>query len=94
MNTLDRPPTDPLQFAPSPGDHDDLLRAFFRSEMPDPWPALDLPEPVLALEPPAPRARTSARSRASSDSSPPAASGDGCSSFASRAAMLSPCFQV
>lgn len=34
-------------------DHmDDLLRGFFRSEMPDPWPAMAAPEPATLMLPP------------------------------------------
>jgi hypothetical protein len=42
----------------SQGDEvDDLLRAFFRSEMPDPWPAWSPSKPPASLPTPAPRPR-------------------------------------
>jgi hypothetical protein len=47
MNTL-RPPVDPRPLEPVPTDLDRLLRAFFRAEMPEPWPILKPPaRPIL-----------------------------------------------
>jgi hypothetical protein len=44
MNII-RPPAGPRSFQRPPEDVDGLLRAFIRSEMPDPWPAMPaLPE--------------------------------------------------
>lgn len=41
MNSL-RPPTNPAP-APPPGDLEEQLRAFFRHERPNPWPAFEPP---------------------------------------------------
>lgn len=45
MSTIERPPIDPELFQHSPDDLDGLLHAYFRSEMPDPWPELHAPAP-------------------------------------------------
>jgi hypothetical protein len=69
MNLLPPPPTSPGGAPPSDGDIDTLLSAFFRAEMPDPWPSLEAPArprvapvPVRPSAPP-PRRRTLVRSR-------------------------------
>jgi hypothetical protein len=64
MNHVEKPPID-LPARDRPDDLDDLLRAFFRAEMPQPWPAVPRPRaqtaPLLA---PAQRSRWAlARSR-------------------------------
>jgi len=45
------PPTLDTPTKGQPEDLDDLLRAFFRSEMPEPWPAMPVPEEPPALLP-------------------------------------------
>jgi hypothetical protein len=70
MNLLPPPPASPGGAPPSDGDIDTLLSAFFRAEMPDPWPTLRAPAgprvtPALPVRPsaPPPRRRTLVRSR-------------------------------
>jgi hypothetical protein len=47
-----RPPVSPRSGQRPPEDLDGLLRAFMRSEMPDPWPAMPvLPEPLRVARP-------------------------------------------
>jgi hypothetical protein len=50
-----------------PGDPDGLLRAFFRAELPDPWPEFRRPDrsarPAAPARPPAGRSWTAMRSR-------------------------------
>jgi hypothetical protein len=43
MSNVD-PPLDVRNPGPPPGDVDGLLRAFFRAEIPHPWPAVRIPE--------------------------------------------------
>jgi hypothetical protein len=42
MNMITRPP---VEANGQPEPYEDLLRAFFRAEMPEPWPELNRPEP-------------------------------------------------
>jgi hypothetical protein len=44
MNFVERPPIDSHAVGRSGDDLDEVLRAFFRSELPNPWPPLRLPE--------------------------------------------------
>jgi hypothetical protein len=48
MNDLRTSPT----FGPSGDELDGMLRSFFRAEVPDPWPTMKFPEPVLKLHKP------------------------------------------
>jgi hypothetical protein len=43
MNSIARPPHDRRLAGRTPDDLDGVLRAFFRSEMPEPWPTLTPP---------------------------------------------------
>jgi len=45
MNYIVRPPSDPNLFGRRQDDLDGLLRAFYREELPDPWPMLKPPSP-------------------------------------------------
>jgi len=61
MKFLEPPGTESSGFARPPEDVDQLLQAFFRAEMPSPWPEMKVP-----AEPPAritPRTRSLVRSR-------------------------------
>jgi len=51
MNFVTRPPIDANGVSHGPDDLDEMLFAFFRSEMPDPWPELKLP-PRMPSAPP------------------------------------------
>jgi hypothetical protein len=51
MNFVTRPPIDANGVGHGPDDLDEMLFAFFRSEMPDPWPELKLP-PRMPSAPP------------------------------------------
>ncbi len=54
MNTIQRPPVEPTNGQGPSEPYEEMLRRFFRSELPNPWPALELPErSVLTI----PRAR-------------------------------------
>src|SRR3954471_1739881 len=58
MNRMGRPPL------PSGDDLDGLLRAFYRAQLPSPWPALKAPPPPAARRPaPGPRGWPLLRSR-------------------------------
>lgn len=46
MNIIARPPNE-TNGQGSPEPYEDLLRAFFRAEMPSPWPELKRPEPQV-----------------------------------------------
>jgi hypothetical protein len=59
MSHLEPPPVDPRGAGPGPHDLDGLLRAYFRAEMPDPWPVLRLP---ILGQPGRGRTRSSGRS--------------------------------
>ena len=50
MSYLKEPPTSPRNAGRPPDEIDGLLRAFFRAEVPDPWPVL---KPPAAAETPA-----------------------------------------
>jgi len=39
-------------FGPSSDELDGMLRSFFRAEVPDPWPTMKFPEPVVKLHRP------------------------------------------
>jgi hypothetical protein len=43
MSVIDQPPASPPRLGQEPRDLDGLLRAFFRAEMPEPWPAPQAP---------------------------------------------------
>lgn len=45
MNIIARPPQEPTNGQGSSEPYEDLLRAFFRAEMPEPWPQMQAPEP-------------------------------------------------
>jgi len=47
MNDIARPPMGPTNGQGSPEPIDNLLRGFFRAEMPEPWPTLSRPEPRI-----------------------------------------------
>jgi hypothetical protein len=55
MNTIQRPPVEATNGDGSSDHYEELLRAFFRAEMPNPWPVFE--RPVLAIA--RPHARTS-----------------------------------
>jgi hypothetical protein len=58
------PPTIDTPTREQPEDVDGLLRAFFRSEMPEPWPAMPVPEETPAVLPlPMPARKSLFRSR-------------------------------
>jgi hypothetical protein len=48
MNDLRTSPA----FGPSSDELDGMLRSFFRAEVPDPWPTMKFPEPVVKLHKP------------------------------------------
>jgi hypothetical protein len=48
MSVVVRPPVDPAGAGPDEGPLDERLRAFFRAELPDPWPAFTPPRPSAA----------------------------------------------
>jgi hypothetical protein len=47
MNDIARPPVEPTNGQGSPEPFDNLLRGFFRAEMPEPWPTMKHPEPRI-----------------------------------------------
>jgi hypothetical protein len=51
MNTIEQPPVEPTNGQGSSDAYEELLRAFFRAEMPDPWPAFERPQPRILLFP-------------------------------------------
>jgi hypothetical protein len=53
------PPSVPRRGDQPPDDVDRVLRAFFKAQMPDPWPSLEAPAPPRTL--PFPAARSAAR---------------------------------
>ena len=57
MKSVIRPPIDANGVGHAGDDLDEVLRAFFRSEMPRPWPPLSLPDgtPPVRLAPLEPR---------------------------------------
>jgi hypothetical protein len=57
--TLLSPPSVSRDGGPPPDDVDRILRAFFKAEMPDPWPSAEAPPPRRLL--PFPAARPSKR---------------------------------
>jgi hypothetical protein len=64
MSALPPSPATPRDGGRLPDDLDGLLRAFYRAEMPDPWPVLEPPAAAgVAGGPPAPGRRPLARSR-------------------------------
>jgi hypothetical protein len=66
MNLIHQPPVEPTNGQGPSGPNEDLLRAFFRAEMPHPWPAVRTPERVIlhvAPSPIGPRRITLTRSR-------------------------------
>lgn len=52
MSVVVRPPVDPAGAGPDEGPLEEQLRAFFRAELPNPWPAFTPPRPAAG---PAPR---------------------------------------
>src|SRR5262245_55622026 len=62
MSIHEPPPTRPGPGPRSPDDLDGLLRAYFRTEMPDPWPALRPPPSAAAPPPPSRRLPWGSRS--------------------------------
>jgi hypothetical protein len=63
MNPLRQPPTDPRGHARPASDLDQLLRDYFRAEMPQPWPdRAPALEPTQATRPPV-RRKALSRSR-------------------------------
>ncbi len=64
MSFLEQPPVDPRPDGRGADDLDGLLRAFFRAEMPDPWPSFRAPESARLILPlPVPARGGAARSR-------------------------------
>jgi hypothetical protein len=57
MKSVTRPPSDANGVAHRGDDLDEVLFAFFRSEMPRPWPALQLPDGAPPAPPLPPRVR-------------------------------------
>jgi hypothetical protein len=58
MSFLVAPPNHRLDRSPEGDDADQLLRAFYRAEMPDPWPSFEAPAEAPTVLPfPAPGAR-------------------------------------
>ena len=51
MNFVTRPPIDANGVGHGPDDLDEALFAFFRSEMPNPWPQLKLPSRIPSAPP-------------------------------------------
>lgn len=60
MKIFEQPPTDSDNFGRPNDEMDDLLHAFFKSEMPAPWPKLNLP---VKMQKSAPKPRTHYQSR-------------------------------
>ncbi len=46
MNRIEQPPVESTNGTGAGHAYDDLLRAFFRAEMPAPWPTFEVPEPA------------------------------------------------
>lgn len=62
MTVANSPPIVPNAGHPPEGDLDGLLRAYFKVEMPDPWPSFEAPAPrnsVLPLRRPQPAVNSS-----------------------------------
>src|SRR5262249_27340022 len=51
MNTIEQPPVEPTNGHGSSDAYEELLRTFFRAEMPDPWPAFVRPQPRILIFP-------------------------------------------